>query len=60
MNPAPNATVSKERSSGNGGSQDARNTSTSLPRLVKPVLSEEMLARFASRAAAYTGEKPFL
>jgi alkylation response protein AidB-like acyl-CoA dehydrogenase len=59
MNPTPNVTVSKERSSGNGGSQDARNTSTSLPRLVKPVLTEEMLARFASRAASYDRENRF-
>jgi alkylation response protein AidB-like acyl-CoA dehydrogenase len=59
MNPAPNATVSKELSSGNGGSHDAGNMSTSLPQLVKPVLSEEMLARFASRAAAYDRENRF-
>src|SRR3977135_1260978 len=59
MNPASNATVSKERSSGNGGSHDAGNMSTSLPQLVKPVLSEEMLARFASRAAAYDRENRF-
>jgi alkylation response protein AidB-like acyl-CoA dehydrogenase len=58
MNPAPNATVSKELSSGNGGSQDPRNMSTSLP-LLKPILSEEMLARFASRAAVYDRENRF-
>jgi len=58
MNPAPNATVSKEHSS-NGGSHDAKNTSTSLPQLVKPVLTEEMLARFASRAAPYDRENRF-
>ena len=59
MNPAPNATVSKERSSGNGSSLDAKNTSTSSLRLVKNVLSEEMLARFASRAATYDRENRF-
>lgn len=59
MNPAPNATVSKERSSNHGESHDARNTGTS-PRLVKPVLTEEMLARFASRAASYDRENRFL
>ncbi|MGH9551934.1 MAG: acyl-CoA dehydrogenase family protein, partial [Terriglobales bacterium] len=31
-----------------------------MPRLVKPVLSEEMLARFASRAAAYDRENRFI
>jgi alkylation response protein AidB-like acyl-CoA dehydrogenase len=59
MNPAPNATVSKERSSRNGGSHDETNTSTSSPRLVQPVLTEEMLARFASRAASYDRENRF-
>ena len=54
-----NATVSKERSSRNDGSQDARNPGPSLPRLVKPVLTEEMLARFASRAASYDRENRF-
>jgi alkylation response protein AidB-like acyl-CoA dehydrogenase len=59
MNPPSNATVSKERLSGDGGSHDARQTSTSLRRLVKSVLTEEMLARFASRAAAYDRENRF-
>ncbi len=59
MNPAPNATVSKERSSGNGGSQDAKNTSPASLRLLKNVLPEEMLARFASRAPAYDRENRF-
>src|SRR6266481_7837972 len=56
---APNATVSREHSSGDDGSRDARNTSTSSPRLVKPVLTEEMLARFAARAADYDRENRF-
>ena len=59
MDPTPNATVSQKRSSGDGGSHNARNTSTSLPRPVKPVLTEEMLARFASRAASYDRENRF-
>jgi alkylation response protein AidB-like acyl-CoA dehydrogenase len=53
MNPAPNTTVC------DGGSPEARNVSTSLPRPVKPVLTEEMLARFASRAASYDEENRF-
>jgi hypothetical protein len=53
MNPAPNATVY------DGESPEARNMSTSLPRPVKPVLTEEMLARFASRAASYDRENRF-
>ena len=59
MNTTPNATVGKDRSSGNGGPQDAINTSTSSLRLVKNVLTEEMLARFASRAASYDRENRF-
>ncbi|MBZ5550869.1 MAG: acyl-CoA/acyl-ACP dehydrogenase [Acidobacteriia bacterium] len=59
MDPTPNATVSQKRSSGGGGSHDASNTSTSLPRPVNPVLTEEMLARFASRAASYDRENRF-
>src|SRR6267142_4950256 len=60
MNPAPNAIVSQERSSGDGGSHEARNTSTSLSRPVKPVLTEEMLERFGLRAASYDRENRFL
>jgi len=56
---APNATVSREHSSGDDGSRDARNTSTSSPRLVKPALTEEMLARFAARADSYDRENRF-
>ena len=59
MDPTPNATVSQKRSSGGGGSHDATNTSTTLPWPVKPVLTEEMLARFASRAASYDRENRF-
>ncbi|MGC2184645.1 MAG: acyl-CoA dehydrogenase family protein [Terriglobales bacterium] len=59
MNPAANQIVSKERAGGNGGVQGAGNTSTTSPS-VKPVLTEEMLARFGSRAAAYDRENRFL
>lgn len=59
MNPNPNATISEERSSSNGGSHDAIITSTLAPRPVAPVLTEEMLARFASRAASYDHENRF-
>jgi len=59
MNPTPNATISEERSSGNGGSPGAINASASAPRPVGSVLTEEMLARFASRAASYDQENRF-
>ena len=59
MDPSSNATVSKERSSVNGGSHDAINTSKPLPQPAKPVLTEEMLARFESRAATYDRENRF-
>lgn len=49
MNPTTKATVSEEIASGNGG----RNSSAA------PVLTEEMLARFASRAAVYDRENRF-
>lgn len=49
MNPTTNAMVSGETASGNGG----RNSSAS------PVLTEEMLARFASRAEVYDRENRF-
>ena len=58
MNPPRNAVVSKDRPGGDG-LHDARNiTSSSQP--VKSVLTEEMLARFASRAASYDRENRFL
>src|SRR5258708_21104088 len=59
MNPVPNATISKDRSSGNGGSHDRRKMTTSWLQLGKNVLTEEMLARFASRAASYDRENRF-
>jgi len=60
MNPAAKTTLSQERASGNGLSRDAKNAPDSLPQMVKPVLTEEMLARFASRAASYDSENRFL
>jgi len=59
MNPTHNATVSKESSIGNGNSHPVKNTSMSLLRSDMPVLNEEMLARFASRAASYDRENRF-
>jgi alkylation response protein AidB-like acyl-CoA dehydrogenase len=59
MDPATNVTAFKEPLSGDGGSRDAKNTSTSSPRPVKAVLTEEMLASFASRAASYDRENRF-
>jgi alkylation response protein AidB-like acyl-CoA dehydrogenase len=59
MNPTPNAIISEERASSNGGSHDAIKASASAPRPVAPVLSEEMLTRFASRAASYDRENRF-
>ncbi|HSS97563.1 MAG TPA: acyl-CoA dehydrogenase family protein [Terriglobales bacterium] len=57
---APNATVSQEPLSTNGGSKILTNPSTSAPRLVKSVLTEEMLARFASRAESYDRDNRFV
>jgi alkylation response protein AidB-like acyl-CoA dehydrogenase len=59
MNPTHNATVSKESSIGNGNSHPVKNTSMSLLRSDMSVLNEEMLARFASRAASYDRENRF-
>ena len=59
MNPTHNATVSKESSIANGNSHPVKNTSMSLQRSDMPVLNEEMLVRFASRAASYDRENRF-
>jgi alkylation response protein AidB-like acyl-CoA dehydrogenase len=63
MNPATNTTVLTESSSGNGSphnhNDDGRTTSKSLPQSVKTVLTDEMLERFASRAAGYDRENRF-
>ena len=58
MNPASD-TVSEEGASGDGRSHGAKNPSTSSLRLAKNVLTEEMLARFASRAGTYDRENRF-
>ena len=59
MNPTPNSAISEERSSSSGGSHDAISASASAQRPVALVLTEEMLARFASRAASYDHENRF-
>jgi len=59
MNPAPNTTISEERSRSNGGSPHAINATASTSSPVAPVLTEDMLARFASRAASYDRENRF-
>jgi alkylation response protein AidB-like acyl-CoA dehydrogenase len=59
MNPTHNPTVSKKSSIGNRNSHPVKNTSMSLLRSDMPVLNEEMLARFASRAASYDRENRF-
>ncbi len=59
MEKESNRTASKSGSSDNCGSRDAINMSASLPRPVESVLTEEMLARFASRAASYDQENRF-
>jgi alkylation response protein AidB-like acyl-CoA dehydrogenase len=55
----PDATVSKEHSSDNGNSTDARNASAPALQPARSVLTPEMLARFASRAASYDLENRF-
>lgn len=55
---ATRPTISSERFSGDGASPDTKNTRASLPP-VEGVLTEEMLERFASRAAAYDRENRF-
>ena len=59
MNPHTDTTIAKERSRGNGGSHNAINAAPSTPRAANTVLTEEMLARFASRAADYDRENRF-
>ena len=60
MNPVTSATVLKDSVSGNGGSSDSKAPNTSTPpRSAGNFLKEEMLARFASRAATYDKENRF-
>ena len=56
MNPALAATDSAPHTHRDGVAHDKRNPGTAP---VKPVLSEEMLARFASRAAGYDQQNRF-
>ncbi len=56
MNPDSNATIFKENSA---GSHDTKNSNTIPSRHAESVLTEEMLARFASRAASYDRENRF-
>lgn len=58
MTSASKATLSKEPSSVHNGSQTVQTASTSS-QPVKSVLSDEMLERFASRAAGYDQENRF-
>jgi len=60
MTSTTNASVSNEQSSGNGNSRETGNSSGPVSRQVQTVLTEEMLARFASRAASYDQENRFI
>ena len=59
MCPTPNTVISEERS-GSGNARETRNSAGALPRLVKSVLTEQMLARFAARADSYDRENRFI
>jgi alkylation response protein AidB-like acyl-CoA dehydrogenase len=59
MEKESNHAVSQSRLSDTSGSRDAINMSASSPRPAESVLTEEMLARFASRAASYDQENRF-
>jgi alkylation response protein AidB-like acyl-CoA dehydrogenase len=54
----PNTVISEEQSGNNA--HDTKNKGASLPRPVKSVLTEEMLARFAARADSYDRENRFI
>jgi alkylation response protein AidB-like acyl-CoA dehydrogenase len=57
MDTTTEATIS--RASSNGGVGDAGSTTEASPQSAKPALTEEMLARFAVRAAGYDQENRF-
>lgn len=60
MTSTPKAIVSEESSKHEAGAAAATNhPSTPMPQPIKSVLSEETLARFAARAAAYDRENRF-
>jgi alkylation response protein AidB-like acyl-CoA dehydrogenase len=57
MNPSANTIASKEHPSADRGARDGKNGSASSP--VKTLLTDAMLAGFASRAASYDQENSF-
>jgi hypothetical protein len=57
MNPATDAIASNEHASADRGSHDGKGGNASSP--VKTVLTDAMLARFASRAASYDRRTAF-
>jgi alkylation response protein AidB-like acyl-CoA dehydrogenase len=60
MSTTTNGTISREHSSGNGTPYDAAKSSTLPQKTAASVLTEEMLARFASRAASYDRDNRFM
>ncbi len=58
MNPQIETSVSKERARNNGDAGDVKGANTVVP-TGKSILTEEMLARFAARAADYDKENRF-
>ena len=59
MNPTQSAVDPKQHGSKNGDPPTARNANGSVPQDLDSVLNDEMLARFASRAASYDRENRF-
>ena len=60
MSTTMNGTVSREHSSGNGTPHDAAKSNTLQQKATASVLTEEMLARFASRAPSYDRDNRFM
>ena len=59
MNSTSKAVISKVSSTGDDHVVTKRDTGANLPRSTEPVLTEDMLARFAERAASYDRENRF-
>jgi len=59
VNPTQSAVDPKQHGSKNGDPPTARNANGSVPQDLDSVLNDEMLARFASRAASYDRENRF-
>jgi len=59
VNPTQSAVDPKQHGSKNGDPPTARNANGSVPQHLDFVLNDEMLARFASRAASYDRENRF-